>query len=267
MKEFGVQLWSVRESFTTVEGTREAFKKLASFGYTQAQTAGTYDYIAPTEFRKFADEAGIAIVGTHYNWGKICDDVAGTIAYHRALGSDAIGIGGYPVNDMDSLKAFIRKFNEMADIYHKEGFVLTYHNHSSEFSNLFKKYEGKTEYDYLMEEFNPETTAFVLDSYWAHTAGIDLQDLIPKLKGRLNMVHLKDCEANVFYTLEDGRKIHVPERIEVGSGNMNFPGIIKAAEAAGCKYFVVEDEVYSTGVPMESVEKSAAYIKAHLLKK
>ena len=39
MKEFGLQLWSIRDEFKDKESTRAAFKTIASYGYTQAQTA------------------------------------------------------------------------------------------------------------------------------------------------------------------------------------------------------------------------------------
>ena len=39
MKEFGLQLWSIREHFKTVEDTKDAFSRIAAMGYTQIQTA------------------------------------------------------------------------------------------------------------------------------------------------------------------------------------------------------------------------------------
>ncbi len=265
MKEFGLQLWSIRDEFTTAERTRAAFRSMAEDGYTLAQTAGTYDYMPAEEFKKYADEAGIRICGTHYNWNRICNDVEGTVKYHRTLGTNEIGIGGFGTPTLDDLKAFIEKFNEMSRIYAKYGFKLSYHNHSEEFSNEFKGYEGKTKYDYLIEGLDPETTCFNLDVAWAHLAGMDVRDLIERLKGRINIIHLKDVEAAHRFPLANGKTLSAPCRIEIGKGNMNFKGIIKTAEACGVKYFVVEDEVYSTGNPLESIKISADYIKANLL--
>ncbi len=268
MKEFGLQLWSIRDEFTTPERTRAAFKKMQEYGYTLAQTAGTYDTISPEEFRKYADEANIRLFSTHYNFKRICEDVEGTARYHKILGAMEIGIGGYTTPDFESLKDFIKKFNEMAKIYYNNyGYKLVYHNHSSEFSNRFVEIEGKRKYDYLMEELDPETTGFTVDSYWAQVAGIDVRALLERLAGRVNCVHLKDCEANHEFHTEDGKIVHAPERIEIGRGTMNFPELIKTAEKTGVKYFVVEDEVYSTGNPLESVKMSADYIKAYLLEK
>lgn len=265
MKEFGLQLWSIRDEFIDAERTREAFRKIGSFGYTLAQTAGTYDYVSPETFRAYADEAGVRIIGTHYSWERIRDDVAGTVRYHRILGADEVGIGGYGTPDLESLKRLIDEFNRLGREYAKYGMKLSYHNHSDEFSNEFKKYEGKTKFDYLLEGLDPETCCFNLDAGWAHLAGVDVYDLMRRMAGRINILHLKDIQASYEHDLGNGVTYRGPERIEIGRGNVNFPGLIKAAEECGVKYFVVEDEFYSTGKPLESVKMSADYIKAHLL--
>ncbi len=267
MKEFGLQLWSISNEFTTEENVKTAFLKMKEFGYTQAQTAGTYDFIDPKLFRKYADDAGIKIVGTHYSLDRMINDVEGTIEYHKILGTDEIGIGGKGVKNLGEMRDFIKQFNELAKVYHKHGFVLSFHNHSGEFSNQFKPYEGKTYFDYLIEGLDPETTRFNLDVAWAQLAGMDVRALIERLKGRINIIHLKDVEAVHAYKLADGNVMYGPQRIEIGRGNMNFPGIIKTAEECGVKYFIVEDEVYSSNCPLESVKMSADYIKAHLLEK
>ena len=265
MKEFGLQLWSIREHFKTVEDTKDAFSRIAAMGYTKIQTAGTYDYISPAEFRSLADAYGLTVVGTHYSFDRIRDHFAETVAYHRALGTNEIGIGGYATPTFASLQEFIKEFNRLGKAYAKEGFVLSYHNHSGEFSRQFREIEGKCKFDYLVDGLDPETTCFNLDSAWVHLAGVDVRATIERLRGRINILHLKDVEADVPYMHGDALVMRGPRRIEIGRGNMNFRDIIQTGEACGIKYFVVEDEVYSTGVPMESVAMSAAYIRENLL--
>ena len=267
MKEFGLQLYSIRNEFVDVERTHEAFRKISEFGYTQAQPAGPYDYISPALFREFADEAGIQIVGTHFSWDRIANDIEGTAKYHQILGTNEVGIGGFATPTLESLKKLIQDFNDLGKEYAKYGLKLSYHNHSGEFSNEFKVYEGKSKFDYLLEGLNPETCCFNLDAGWAHLAGIDVHDLLRRMAGRINILHIKDIQADYEHDLGNGVKYRAPERIEIGKGNMNFRGIIKTAEECGVKYFIVEDEFYSTGNPLESVKMSADYIKANLIEK
>ena len=75
----------------------------------------------------------------------------------------------------------------------------------------------------------------------------------------------KDVQAPYCYGILNGHHFYGPQCIEIGSGNMNYKGIIETAERCGVKYFVVEDEFYSTGNPLESIKKSADYIKRNLL--
>ena len=94
MKEFGLQLYSIRDHFTTEESTKEAFAKMAEMGYTTAQTAGVYAYISPEKFSEYAKEYGIDLFATHYDYELIKNDVEGTVKYHKTIGAKYIGIGG-----------------------------------------------------------------------------------------------------------------------------------------------------------------------------
>ena len=279
MKDFGLQLFSIRASFADKEGVRAAFKWMKEVGYSYGQTAGTYDFISAEEYGQIAKEEGITICGTHYNWDRIKNDVPGTIAYHKALGTTNIGIGGMPGDareNEDALKVFIKEFNDMAAIYAKEGFKLTYHNHSFEFKKLS---DGKTMFDHLIEKLDPNTTSFVLDTYWCQHGGIDVRAMIERLAGRIEILHLKDMESCHNYSFRtvvvnaDGvpeikmQSMAAPCIIEVGAGNINFKDIIPLAEKCGVKYFVVEDDRCPAGTFFEVNKRSADYIKANLLEK
>ena len=88
---------------------------------------------------------------------KIFENPEETIAVHKLLGTTNIGIGGMPGEARESyenLMAFIEKFNKAAETYAKEGFKLTYHNHSFEFVAINGT---KTIMDYLYENLVPRT--------------------------------------------------------------------------------------------------------------
>ncbi len=265
MKEFGLQLFSIRDRLTCADGARDAFLAIRDMGYTQVQTAGTYEGIPAEDFAKYAHEAGLYVCGTHYSYDKIKNDIEGTIAYHNLLGTKIIGVGGAYSMDVfksrENLMAFINEYNEMAKIYAERGFKLSYHNHATEGIRL----EGKPVFEYMIEGFSDNVT-FCFDTYWAQVAGFDVVHTLKRLNGRVEILHLKDFRAFYEYKLDGGKILHAPNMIEVGKGNLDFPRIVEAAEAAGCKYFIVEDEFYSTGDSMESVKTSANYIKSTLIK-
>lgn len=264
MKEFGLQLYSVRDHMTDEAGIKETFLKLAEMGYTTGQTAGTYDFIAPEKFAEYAKEAGIKICGTHYNWDRIRNDVEGTVAYHKALGTTNVGIGGMPFDaraNVEKLNAFIDEFNACAAKYAEYGMKLTYHNHSFEFKKLE---DGRTLFDHLVEKFDKENVSFVLDTYWLQHGGKDIREMIELLAGRVDILHIKDMEACRDVRIGE-TTVSVPYITEIGSGNLNFKSIIATAEACGVKCFVVEDDRAVDVGSFDAVKRSADYIKANLL--
>ncbi len=265
MKEFGLQIFSVRDHMEDEQSLKEAFIELKKMGYSHVQTAGTYDFVTPEKFAEYAHGAGLEICGTHYNWDRIKDDIEGTVAYHKALGTNNVGIGGMPMSareSLESLEEFISEFNRCAKEYAKHGMKLTYHQHSFE----FKKFEdGKTMFDHLVEEFDKENISFVLDTYWLQHGGMDIRETIEALAGRVEILHLKDMGACQVIKTGEKSSVQVPYITEVGSGNINFKSIIKTAEACGVKYFVVEDDRAPSVGSYEAVKKSADHIKANLL--
>ncbi len=260
MKEFGIQLFSVRDHFTNAEDTKAALLALGKMGYSGVQTAGTYSYMTPELFAEYVREAGLTVCGTHYDFDKIVNDVSGTVAYHKALGTTSIGIGGMPYahRNEDGVAEFVKIYNEMAKIYAEHGFKLTYHNHNFEFVKLS---DGRTIFDRLIDGLDKENVSFVLDAFWCQYAGIDVRDMIERLAGRIEVLHLKDMTADREYNGE-----YQYPMVEIGSGVMNYKGIIECAERAGVKHFVVEDDRCFPGKSLESAKISADYIKANLVK-
>lgn len=257
MKQFGIQLYTIRDWFTDAEKTEEAFRRLSEMGYTQAQTAGTYSYMEPEEFARMARENNIEIVGTHYDWGRIVNDPEGTMAYHDILGTKNVGIGGMPGDarkSKEGLLEFIRQANEVAAKLAAKGYKFTYHNHSFE----FRKIDGKTLFDYLIEGFDKENVTFVLDTYWLQHGGVDIRRMIERLSGRVEILHLKDMGA-----CGEGNQPYITD---IGNGNIDFTDIVPFAEAHGVKYFVVEQDGNYEVDSITSAKSCADYIKAHVVK-
>ncbi len=278
MKKIGLQLFSVRDHLTNAENVYKTFQILAKMGYTSVQTAGVYDFMTAEEYAEAARSAGIEICGTHYDWNRIKADIENTVAYHKSLGTTNIGIGGmrYSENKVSCVEEFIKEFNDVARKYAEYGFKLTYHNHAHEFVKLE---DGKTIFDHLIEGLDPEFTKFVLDVYWCQFGGIDVRAMISRLKGRIDILHIKDMKftESVFNEIvvnKDGkpviseRRISVPSITEIGTGNINFADIIPHAEKCGVSYFIVEDDrAPETGDSLAAVKKSADHVRFNFFEK
>ena len=260
MKEIGLQIYTVRDAMETPDTYLSAMKRVREIGYTHFQTAGKVTTIEEAEFyKKCADEAGLRICGTHFDWNIISENFDLAVKIHEILDTKNMGIGGMPGlstrNEKGALLKFIDTSNEIGYKLAKYGMKFTYHNHSFEFAKI----EGKTIMDYLIDGFDPKVVSFVLDTYWVQHGGYDVRKMMERLAGRIDILHLKDmgitlCEKKQGIT-------------EIGNGNINFEDIIPLAEKIGVKDFVVEqDNNFTTGDPMESIETSYNYIKENLMK-
>lgn len=249
IKELGLQNYSIREHLTSYEDVKEAMKTIKEMGYTVIQTAG--EQISHDEIAEIVKEVGITVCGTHCGFDSLTADPEKAMATHRNLGTTNIGIGGFFANSAEDVENFIKRANAFADIIYEQGFKFTYHNHEHE----FRKFGDKTIMDMLVEGLDPVKTSFCLDTHWVQRGGGDVCAWIEKLAGRIDILHLKDM------TIRPDRS---PIMCEIGAGNMDFDRIIAAAEKAGVKYYVVEQDV-CPGDSFDSVRQSAEYIKARYM--
>lgn len=247
IEKLGLQAYTCRSTMEDAEGVRTTFQKIAAAGYDNIQTAGCK--IPYAEYKQYADEAGLTICGTHENFNNMIQDPEAAMENHRILGTTNIGIGGYSAEDLDGIKKFIRDVNAFADKIAQHGFKFTFHNHQRE----FRRFDGKLWIDYLIDGFDPDTTSFVLDTYWVQEGGADIRHMMERLAGRIDILHLKDMKV-----LPD--KTHTI--CEIGEGNLWWDGIIKTAEDIGVKYYVVEQD-HCDGDPFDSIRISADYLKRY----
>ena len=249
MKELGLQLYTIRDFMQTEEDIRESFRKMRQYGYTQAQTAGCK--IPYADFGRIAKEEGIQIVGTHDNFDMMVNDFEQALENHKLLGTTNMGIGGKGYNSIYEVEEFIEQANMVGEKAARNGMKFTYHNHSHEF---FKWENGKTTMDMLVEGLDPDTTSFVLDTYWVQHGGGDVRYWIEKLAGRVDILHLKDMKRVL-------RNDNVQQITEVGNGNLSWDLILDAAKKTGVKYYVVEQDTGYAVNCFQSIRQSAEYLK------
>jgi sugar phosphate isomerase/epimerase len=163
-----------------------------------------------------------------------------------------------PFPAMKSINAvvdFAKLANDYAERLQEQGIGLYYHNHHIEFA----KFDGKYMLDIIAE--NSPAMGMEIDVHWVQRGGLDPVRTLARYAGRTAMVHLKDYRIgelpeSAFGLLESGDIAgfmadfkNVVQFAEVGEGNLDFPSIIPAAQAAGAQYMLVEqDELYGRTV-------------------
>lgn len=249
LSNIAVQMYTLRDFTQTQEDLKSTFEKLSSIGYSTVQVSG-FGPINPQVVKDYADEFGLSICATHVPWVRLVEDLDALAKEHQLWNCKYIGLGGLPEvyrSSQGGYRRFAEEITEIAkQLKDQYGLQFIYHNHDFEFERLE---DGRTGMDVLLAETDPAYVGFELDLYWLQAAGADPIAWIYKVKGRMQVVHLKDMAM-----VE--RK---PVFAELGEGNMNYPGIIQACRDTGVEWYVVEQDICRRD-PFESVTISLKYL-------
>ena len=241
-----VQLYTVRDHTKTISVLRETLKKVAAIGYTAVQTAG-FGPMKPQEIADAMAENGLAVVSTHGGWPRFLNEIDAVIEEHKMLRCKhpAIGALAPEFNGLDGLKRFLDELGPVAERLAAEGMDFSYHNHSHE----LVRHGEKTWLEALYEQAPASSLKAEIDTYWIQHGGENPAEYIRKYANRAPLIHLKDM-------LGDEQKTFA----EVGNGILDWPAIFKASEAAGAKWYIVEQDRCQRP-PLESVKISFENLK------
>jgi len=248
INQISFQLFTCRDLLTDSAAIAKTLKRLRTIGYTAVETARTP--VSDVELSKIIREEGMVCSSSGQNAETIQNNPQEVLENLHALGCDIVmhsWPAGLDYTSAESLQAFIARLQRSGEFLRKAGKTLTYHNHHKE----FKKLGGKTILEQVFDQIPPEVMKAEVDIYWLQYGGGDIQSWIERLAGRLPIIHLKDYQI----TSED-----VPYFAELGNGTLNLPKIIAAAEKAGCKWFVVEQDI-CPGDPVESLAQSFRHLQ------
>ncbi|MBO0600627.1 sugar phosphate isomerase/epimerase [Sporosarcina sp. E16_3] len=246
MGKLGLQLYSIKDA--AKEDFLGVLEKVANMGYEGAQFAGFFDHTA-TEVKVKMDEVGIKAAGAHIQIEEVKDDFDKLLSYHDTIDNRLL-ICPYLPESMrtteDDYKRTAELFNNVGEKLAKAGFSFGYHNHAFEF-DLFN---GKSGFELLYENTDPQLVKMELDCFWAADAGFSPVGIIEKYADRCVSLHIKDLK------LVDGN----PVSTEIGTGTLDIPQLIKAGKEHQVDWFIVEQEDF-TGDPVVSAAKNATELK------
>ena len=250
----GLQLWSLREYLPKdLPGT---LAKVHAMGFRDVEGAGLWGHALP-EFRAALDKAGLRCRSTHIGFERLRDDTAGALKEVKALGAGAVVCAWIPhgkaLTRDDALKA-AEVFNRFGKAAREAGLRFGYHCHGYEF---VPSPEG-TLFDTLAKAADPALVAFQIDVFHAYHGGADPARLIEAHRGRVTSLHLKDLKKGV--TVVPGTGLAEPEvDVPVGTGQIDYPAVLRAAKKAGVSMYFVEDESRD---PLGHIPQSVAYLES-----
>lgn len=243
-RNIGVQLYTVRNFTNNAQELTDTLKKLRQIGYTAVEMS-PFGPLEPKELKGVLDSEGLSFPSTHLGLDQVLNEferVRDTLLFfdcrHVACSGRA--------QDADGYKELAGRLSEAARKLKEAGIALSYHNHHWE----FQKFGDRVGLGILRDETDPIVN-FQLDTYWVQEGGGDPIAWIRSVSGRIPYLHLKDM------TIVDA-KVYMAE---VGEGNLNWPGIFAAAEEAGTRWYIVEQD-HCQRDPFESLAISLRNLKA-----
>lgn len=245
-EQIAAQLYTLRDFLKTPADIAEAMQKVKAIGYDAVQISGMGP-IEESEMVKILDGEGLVCCATHEPGADIVDNIQKVIDRLNALGCKytAYPFPHVPLNSeaavLDLAKSLDISGKKMAEADQ----VLTYHNHAIE----FERFGNRNALEIIYDETDPVNLQGELDTYWVQHGGCDSVVWIKRLNGRLPLLHLKE-----FGIIENQINI-----LEVGSGNLDWAGIIAAGDEAGTEWFIVEQDTCRFD-PFDSLKMSLDYL-------
>ena len=249
----GLQLYSLRGIAT--QNPPKALKQAADFGFKEVETAGTYN-LSPEKFRALLAEHGLKPVSGHFPYDRFKNEPEKVVAEAKALGLQYAGcawISHKPPFSEAAAREAAAVFNKAGALAAQQGIKLFYHCHGYEFHRL----GDDTLMDLLMKETNPKHVSFEMDVLWVLFPGEDPVKWLKKYPGRWELMHLKDLKKGVK-TGDLSGKTDVTNDVPLGTGQMDWPAILKAAKESGVKYYFIEDE---SPTVLEQIPQTLKYLK------
>ncbi|MCM1143871.1 MAG: sugar phosphate isomerase/epimerase [Blautia sp.] len=207
--------------------------------------------------------AGLSVVSVHEDLGTIQREPERVIEEARKFGTKYVVVTGmyrFDYSDEKAVKKLAEDLNQAGKELKQDGIALLYHNHNCEFRKVSK---GKTAYELLREETDPEYLNFEFDSYWTTEAGVDALSLMRQLGARLKLYHINDRGSRVSGA--SMTPILKSDSMELGYGNMNLEALVEQAKAAGVDAVILESHKnWVDKSPIKSLQLSAEFMKNYV---
>lgn len=252
--EFGIQMYTFR-NVVPERGLEETLDIIRDMGikYIEGSPA---EGQSPEEYLQMLDERDLELISTGESFGQLRDNPEDVAQRAENLGVKYVmnawidhEVGNF--NFRNASEA-VEVFNRAGKVMSEHGLTFMYHTHGYE----FQPHRDGTLFDYIVENTDPDHVKFQMDILWTHFGGGNPEYLLKKYSDRWVSLHLKDLRKG---TLKDHTGLTDTDNdVILGTGELNIPNIIKAANEAGIDYMFIEDE---SSDPLYQVPKSIEYLK------
>jgi sugar phosphate isomerase/epimerase len=209
-------------------------------GGHEVELAGLYRRTA-AEMRAALDAAGLVAVAAHVR----LEELEGFLGDAETLGVGTLVVPWVePPETAAAADATVERIVAASEVVTGAGLGFAYHNHDFEFRLLE---DGSDLWSRIAAAELPQEP----DAGWLMVAGRDPVATIGELAGRCPLLHAKDVRRKADGTWED---------VIAGDGEIDWPAVVRAAQAAGAEHVVVELDNPSEH-PVDDVALSLATLR------
>lgn len=232
----GVVSFTFRNQFQeNVPATLDMIKEM---GFSNIEFSNLFGQ-TPENMRKMLDERKLKCTSYGVGYDVLLNETDRVISEAKTLGAKYVRVAWIPHTgefNIDHAKKTVTDFNRMGKQLRDKGLFFCYHNHGFE----FRPYGEGTLFEYIIENTNPKYVSFEMDILWVTHPGADPVALLEKYPKRFRLMHLKDLKKGVVGDFSGG----TPKENDVvlGTGQIDIPAVLRAAQKTNIKYFYIEDE-------------------------
>ncbi len=255
-EQLGLQLWSVRGSF--LQDPFAALDTVAGYGIREVETAGTAR-MTPEQFRAELEKRGLRATSAHVQYDALRSDFAAVLNEVKALGVRYAIVPWIPHEGAftaDSARAAAADFVKWGKAFAAAGIKFGYHPHGYEFGA--GKLEGDTPFDVLAAATAGENVYFEMDVFWVIYGGEDPLALLHRYPARWMGLHVKDIRKGAPVGFAEP-KAPATDKVIVGTGQIDWPTLLKACREYGIAHYYIEDE---SPEPLANIPESLKYLRS-----
>ncbi|MDR0335501.1 MAG: sugar phosphate isomerase/epimerase [Planctomycetaceae bacterium] len=192
------------------------------------------------QMKEALKQRGLKPIGAHAGYDFLLKQTDKAIEIANDLGIKYVGVAWAPhqkpFNEAQTLR-IADDFNTIGKRLKEKGIQFYYHNHGYEF---YPYKNDETLFDLLVQKTDPDFVQFEMDVMWTVFPGQDPVKLLKKYPNRWIMMHLKDLAKGVEGNLSGGTD--TKNDVALGTGQVDYPAVLKAAQEIGVKHYFIEDE-------------------------
>ena len=235
----GLQTYSLRNHIKNDGAKAYDFVKEQGFQFIEIGLNNHYG-LTKEETKAVFDKLGLTPIAAHGGLDYLINETDKAVAEAKFFGLKYVGVAWAPHQapmDEKQILKIAEDFNKAGKLLKEHDIQFFYHNHGYEF---YPWKDGETLFDLLMAKTDPELVKMQMDVLWTVFPGQDPVKLLKKYPDRWVLFHLKDLKKGIEGNMSGGTDVN--NDVAIGTGQVDYPALLKAAQEAGVKYYFIEDE-------------------------